>query len=217
MKRFSLFMAVTALALTSCSTDDSLAGSSIKNGEIKFKSGVSESNYEALVLGEITDAYILKYGTSAASIEEVMENILSIAKSNSAFMSLEGSDYVFVDEGDINKAIADTEAYVVELPFEVATSVDLRGFITQEADPYIMSDVLVQEFSDEVKNNYNISQTDKEIIVMSSDLTIMSNSKKGRDEDWGTTRDVMACGLSGGLYSPAQAVLNTAVVTVLTM
>ncbi|WP_417352543.1 hypothetical protein [Flavobacterium alkalisoli] len=218
MKRFSLFMVVITTFLTSCSTDDTLVS---ENSSKTFRQK-TESNYNeiaSLAFNEITDEYILRYGTSEKPVESITEYMLEIAKSNGTFMVLQGSESISCNSGEINDIVNYSRLYVEDLPLSGEA---LNNIITlfDKLDQRVEEPKrLIGDFSVAVTENPNISEAEKNIMLMASNLALDNNEKgigDGHDDDWGTSRSVMAASVSGGMESPAKAVMNAVVVTALT-
>ena len=208
-------MVVITTFLTSCSTDDTLVSENSKEA-FKLKVENGDNDIAIVALNEITEEYILRYGTSDKPVEDIAEYVLEIAKSNGRFMVLQGSENILCNKEDINMAITLPKLYVQDLNVSTEASNNIIALLDKLDQANEEPQRLVDDFSVTVAENQNIIQSEKDIMLMASDL-ILSNNKNGLDNDWKRTSGVMAASVSGGLESPAQAVINAVVVTAITM
>lgn len=202
-------MVIITTFLTSCSTDDSFI-SVDSDKAITLKTGSSENNIAISAFNEILDEYIFRYGKSEKPIEDIIGNVITIAKTNQQFMALQGSGGVLCDMNDINTAIQFPKLYVEELSLSTVSLNEVTTFFEEEVRPETDINSVIYEFTDGINKNSNIAESEKNIILRSCELTLVNSEK---DRDWGKTTGLMAASLSGGMESPAQAVLNAVVVT----
>ncbi|WP_330442210.1 hypothetical protein [Flavobacterium sp. C4GT6] len=221
MKRFSLFMAVAIMSLVGCS-EDSFNENFEKEAQVNLKIDATES-VEVRALNEIIDAYKVYYKGGDDDTGIVMNQVFDLSASSKNFLGLTGSDKVVLNELDLDR--------IVIYPKEVSNNLSLSAEAGYLIDDFFNStiksssdiDMLLNNLIDNITSNMKIDEEEKLVVLNACLLTIkcrglmQSPSNGGDDDDWSRSNSIMAAGLSGGIDSPAQAVLNAAVVTALTL
>lgn len=217
MKKFSLFMAAASFFMMGCSSDDYNTELNQESSEFILKYETENTEFIVSVNEKIVEQYVLRYAGIEYSKNEVFENMFAISRSNIDYMTLTGSDNAYVDESEIDMALQAPEMCVTSLPFSDEAKQKLMVFLNQKVDPSTDVSLLVDDFTDNVRDDVSLDENEKNIITRATQLSLNRYSGDGNDKQWTKTRGCIVAGLSGGVDSPAQAVLNAAVVTALTL
>ena len=215
MKKFSLFMAATLFFMIGCSSDEYNTELNQESSKLILKK--ENTNYIVSVNGEIVNQYMSQYAGGEYSKYEVFENVTMISRSNLDYRVLEGSGTAYVDEVKIDASLNSPESYVASLPFSSVATQKVMSFLSQKVSYDDDTVLLIQVFTDSIRANTDLDENEKNIIMRAAQLSLCKYNIDGEDPEWNKTRTVVASALSGGLDSPAQAVLNAAVVTALTL
>ncbi|WP_417354372.1 hypothetical protein [Flavobacterium sp.] len=223
MKRFSLFMVVIMMLVTSCSNDDSLEKNISQGKNFSFKSETDSSGVAVSVFNEVIEEYVLNYQKSVTTQDEVINAIEAIMKSNLNFKSLDGCNEVITQKGQIENCIEYPMTVVRSLPYSGAFLNSIDTFFNQEVNIDDNIAVIVADYMAKVNNDVTLNDEEKRLLIMYSSLANEINKQKNKfgkgddDEGWDMTRSVMATGLEGSLYSTAQGVINMTVLTALSL
>ncbi|KGO78933.1 hypothetical protein Q763_16215 [Flavobacterium beibuense F44-8] len=215
MKKFSLFMAATLFFMIGCSNDDYNTELNHESSEFILKYETENTEFVVSVNEKIVEQYVLRYAGIEYSKNEVFENMFAISRSNIDYMTLTGSDNAYVDESEIDMALQAPEMCVASLPFSDEAKQKLMVFLNQKVDPSTDVSLLINDFTNSVRGDINLDENEKNIILIALQLSVAKGGEK--DLEWVNTRGGIMAAVSGGVDSPAQAVLNAAVVTALTL
>lgn len=217
MKKFSLFMAATLFFMIGCSSDDYNTELNQESSEFILKYETENTEFVVSVNEKIVEKYISQYGTVEYSRNEVFENVITISRTDIDYMTLIGSDNAYVDESEIDMALQVPEVCVASLPISERAKESLMVFLNQKVDSGTNVVLLIQDFTNSIRSDVSLDENEKNIIIRAAQLSLCKYNTDGEDPKWNKTRGNIVAGLSGGVKSPAQAVLNAAVVTALTL
>ncbi|MUV04761.1 hypothetical protein GN157_13675 [Flavobacterium rakeshii] len=219
MKRFSLFMVVASLVITGCSTDNDLKFSEKQTSAFNLKA-VAFKSLEAEVLGEIINEYVSKYDDDDKELDVVIDRMQFIAKSNSEFVNLQGGDYAVADKGLIEEALNQPEMLLQQNLFTSPATNVIKAFFNNEINEEAQINDVISSLGNEI-TICGANSTEEELVLKSVSLMVknreLSLVKDDKDKEWHETRSICASSLTGGFESPAQAVFNAAVVSIMSL
>lgn len=212
-------MAATLFFMMGCSSDDYNTELNQESSNLILKTQIENTDYIISVNEGIINQYISQYVGGEYSKYEVFENVSTICRSNLDYRTLEGSGAAYVDEIKIDASLNSPESYVTSLPLSDVAKQKVISFLSQKVIYDYEAAALIQDFINSIKDDTDLNENEKSTIIMASQFSLERYNRGGNTEDpaWGSTRGSIVASLSGGLDSPAQAVLNAAVVTALTL